>query len=105
MRCHLSFPGSTRDAWEARLAGYTAGFVEGAYSPSMLIKYDYKQGNAEHHVHGQGRFGGEGVFVPRANARAEDDGWVVTYVYDAGDGTSEMVVIEAQDFRAPPMAR
>jgi carotenoid cleavage dioxygenase-like enzyme len=71
----------------------------------MLIKYDYKQGNAEHHVHGQGRFGGEGVFVPRANARAEDDGWVVTYVYDAGDGTSEMVVIEAQDFRAPPMAR
>jgi carotenoid cleavage dioxygenase len=28
----------------------------------------------------------------------------VTYVYDAADGTSEMVVIEAQDFRAPPVA-
>jgi carotenoid cleavage dioxygenase len=29
----------------------------------------------------------------------------MTYVYDAADGTSEMVVIEAQDFRAPPLAR
>jgi carotenoid cleavage dioxygenase len=49
--------------------------------------------------------GGEAVFVPRPNARAEDDGWVVTYVYDAADGTSEVVVIEAQNFRAPPVAR
>ncbi|MGH8072304.1 MAG: carotenoid oxygenase family protein [Candidatus Entotheonellia bacterium] len=85
--------------------GYTAGFVEGEYSPSLLIKYDYKQGSAEHHVHGKGRWGGEGVFVPRPNARAEDDGWVVTYVYDAANGISEMVVIEAQNFPAPPVAR
>ena len=26
-------------------------------------------------------------------------------MYDAADGTSEMVVIEGQDFRAPPVAR
>jgi carotenoid cleavage dioxygenase-like enzyme len=56
-------------------------------------------------VHGKGRLGGEGVFVPRPNARGEDDGWVVTYVYDAADGASEMVVTEARDFRAPPVAR
>ena len=43
--------------------------------------------------------------MPRPNARAEDDGWLVTSVYDAGEDTSEMVVIEAQDFRAPPVAR
>ena len=88
--------------------GYTAGFVDGrpgAFEDSVLIKYNYQKGGTEHHVHGKGRFGGEGVFVPRPNARAEDDGWLVTYVYDAGDGTSEMVVIDAQDFRRPPVAR
>lgn len=83
--------------------GYTAGYVKD--EPGELVKYDYAQGRTEHHGHGQGRFGGEGVFVPRPNARAEDDGWLVTYVYDAGDDTSELVVLEAQDFRAPPVAR
>jgi carotenoid cleavage dioxygenase len=85
--------------------GCTAGFVAGDHSPSMLIKYGYKQGSAEHHVHGKGRLGGEGVFVPRLHARDEDDGLVVTYAYDAADDTSEMAVIEAQNFRAPPVAR
>ncbi|MBI3328483.1 MAG: carotenoid oxygenase family protein [Nitrospinae bacterium] len=83
--------------------GYTAGFAK--VESSELLKYDYGEGSTERHAHGRGRFGGEGVFVPRPNARAEDDGWLVTYVYDAGDGTSEMVVIDAQDFRKPPVAR
>ena len=43
--------------------------------------------------------------MPRPGARAEDDGWLVTYVHDDGTGASEMVVIEAQDFGAPPVAR
>lgn len=83
--------------------GYTAGFVKG--ESGELIKYDYEKNSAERHVHGKGRFGGEGVFVPRSNAKAEDDGWLVTYVYDQGDGKSEMVVIDARDFRGPPVAR
>jgi carotenoid cleavage dioxygenase len=29
----------------------------------------------------------------------------VTYVHDAGSGTSELVVVETRDFRAPPIAR
>jgi carotenoid cleavage dioxygenase len=83
--------------------GYSAGFVK--FESSELLKYDYAQGVTERHVHGQGRFGGEGVFVPQPNAQAEDDGWLVPYVYDARDGTSEMVVIDAQDFHKPPVAR
>jgi carotenoid cleavage dioxygenase len=83
--------------------GYTAGWVQ--YESSELLKYDYEKGSTEHHVHGNGRFGGEGVFLPRPNARVEDDGWVMTSVYDAGEDTSELVVLEAQDFRAPPVAR
>ena len=70
-----------------------------------LIKYDLVQGTSEHHVYGEGRMGGEGVFVPRPDATGEDDGWLVTYVHDATSGTSELVVVDTRDFRAPPVAR
>jgi carotenoid cleavage dioxygenase len=70
-----------------------------------LIKYDLDKGTSEHHTHGQGRTGGEGVFVPRPDATGEDDGWLVTYVHNAASGKSELVVIETRDFRAPPVAR
>ena len=70
-----------------------------------LIKYDLAKGTSEHHVYGQGRTGGEGVFVPRPDSTGEDDGWLVTYVHDAASGTSELVVVETRDFRAPPVAR
>jgi carotenoid cleavage dioxygenase len=70
-----------------------------------LVKYDLEQGTSEHHAHGPGRMGGEGVFVPRPDATGEDDGWLVTYVHDTATGMSEMVVVETRDFRAPPVAR
>ena len=70
-----------------------------------LIKYVLVQGTSEHHVYGECRMGGEGVFVPRPDATGEDDGWLVTYVHDATSGTSELVVVDTRDFRAPPVAR
>ena len=81
--------------------GYTVNINE----PNELLKYNFEKGMSERHDHGRVRIGGEGVFVPRPNAREEDDGWLVTYVHDEGNGTSELIVIEAQDFSAPPLAR
>ena len=70
-----------------------------------LVKYDLLKGTRERHSHGQGRMGGEGVFVPRPDAKAEDEGWLVTYVHDAANGKSEMVIVDARDFTAAPVAR
>jgi len=70
-----------------------------------LIKYDLDKGTSEHHPHGKGRMGGEGVFVPRPDSTGEDDGWLVTYVHDAASSKSELVVVETRDFRASPVAR
>jgi carotenoid cleavage dioxygenase len=93
-------------AYPARY-GYTARFEAGNGMPESdaIIKYDLHTGRHWVHYHGKGRYGGEGVFVPRPGATAEDDGFVVTYVYDHNTGGSEFVVINAQDMEAPPVAR
>jgi carotenoid cleavage dioxygenase len=46
----------------------------------------------------------EPVFVPRSGATAEDDGWVLAYVYDATEDRSDVVVLDAQDFAGEPVA-
>jgi carotenoid cleavage dioxygenase len=44
------------------------------------------------------------LFVPRAANSAEDDGWLLSYVYDLREGRSDMVVLNAQDLAGPPQA-
>jgi carotenoid cleavage dioxygenase-like enzyme len=70
-----------------------------------LMKYDLEGGTAETHALGPGRWGSESVFVPRAGGGGEDDGWVLAYVLDDATGRSEVIVLEAADFTAPPVAR
>ncbi|MCB0962762.1 MAG: carotenoid oxygenase family protein, partial [Acidimicrobiales bacterium] len=45
---------------------------------------------------------GEGFFVPGGDA--EGDGWVLTYAWDRGTDTSSLVVLDAQDVAAGPVA-
>jgi carotenoid cleavage dioxygenase len=68
-----------------------------------LVKHDLEKGSRQRHEMGANRFAGEAVFVPRG--KGEDDGWLVTYVYDAATDRSEMLVVDARDFAAKPVAR
>jgi carotenoid cleavage dioxygenase-like enzyme len=70
-----------------------------------IIKYDFSSDQSQIHEFGQGRYGGESVFVPRPNATAEDDGWLMTFVYDEATNSSELLVVNAQDVKAEPVAR
>ncbi|WP_375494336.1 carotenoid oxygenase family protein [uncultured Nostoc sp.] len=70
-----------------------------------IIKYDFSSGKSQTHNFGQGRYGGEAVFAPRPGATAEDDGWLITFVHDEGEDTSELVVVNAQDVTTEPVAR
>jgi carotenoid cleavage dioxygenase-like enzyme len=89
--------------------GYTARLAraepESAPVFDAIVKYDLRSGRSETHEHGRGRFGGEAVFVPRPEATDEDDGWLLTFVYDTREGTSELVVADARDVTAAPVAR
>lgn len=86
--------------------GYTAKFAPNPI-PLIdgLIKYDFSRGSSQTQEFGTGRYGGEPVFVPRPGATAEDDGWLITFVYDTSEETSELVVVNAQDVTAVPVAR
>jgi carotenoid cleavage dioxygenase len=70
-----------------------------------VIKYDLSNGKSQTHDFGEGRYGGEAVFAPRPGATTEDDGWLITFVYDESSDTSELVVVNAQDVTSEPVAR
>lgn len=70
-----------------------------------IVKYDQETGAITHHEHGPGRFGGEPSFAPRPGGVDEDDGYLMTYVHDEREGTDELVVVDARDLGAPPLAR
>lgn len=61
-----------------------------------FIKYNTQTGANEHVVYGEGRIGGETVFVPRPNAQSEDDGYITTFVRDRRKERSELVIYDAQ---------
>ena len=49
--------------------------------------------------------GQEPVFAPAGPDAAEDEGWVLCLAYDAAENASSLVIIDAQDFSGPPVAR
>ena len=83
--------------------GYGASFGSGATHGSAL-KHDLTAATTSEHDYGRGRVTLEPVFVPRAADGAEDDGWVLSYVYDATDDRSDVVILHAQDFTGEPVA-
>ncbi len=94
------------------LAGYPTRYVYSAHFDGSrstmfdaLLKYDHQTGKTQIHEFGQGCFGGEAVFAPATGAKAEDDGYVITFVWDENTGTSECVVIDARRFEESPVAR
>lgn len=49
-------------------------------------------------------FIGEPVFVPKPDAQQEDEGWVLSVVYDASHHRSDVVILDGQDLNRGPVA-
>jgi carotenoid cleavage dioxygenase len=82
---------------------YVAGFDPmGGAQP--LVRYDVQKGAVARHGFGPQRTPGEFVFVPRNEAAAEDDGWLIGLVHAVGGETTELVVLDAKDFEGEPVA-
>ena len=70
-----------------------------------IFKYDLEGDSVTRHWFGEGRFGSEAPFCPRPNATSEDDGYLVSFVYDQNEDRSEVVILDASDMTAEPIAR
>jgi carotenoid cleavage dioxygenase len=82
--------------------------AEAFENPSLargsILKYDRHTGKRKSLDLGQGRVPGEPVFVAAAGSIAEDDGYLMTYVYDASSDTSDLVIMDAATMSNDPVA-
>jgi carotenoid cleavage dioxygenase len=76
----------------------------GGISFGSILKIDVERAETTVHDVGPGRAAMEPVFVPRAAEAAEDDGWVLAFVHDGARDACDLLVLDAQDFTAPPVA-
>ena len=83
--------------------GYTAQFSADLQFGSAC-KHDLISGETLTHDFGSGRATMEPVFVAKANAVAEDEGWLLSYVYDQNTNRTDVVILDAQDFESAPVA-
>ena len=90
--------------------GYMMGIPENATyddpkgQSGTILKYDRDRGTSTELALGRGRIPGEPVFVPAANGAAEDDGYLMTYVYDADSDASSLEVFDAATMDSSPIA-
>ena len=69
------------------------------------FKYDFEKSETITHDFGESCQAAEPVFIPKKNAKSEDDGFVVGFVYDKTTDLSDFVVLDAQTFSEAPLAR
>lgn len=69
-----------------------------------IVKYDTERDTSETFTFGKGRYGSEAPFAQRDGAIAEDDGYLLSFIYDERQQHSELLILNAQDI-AEPLAR
>ncbi len=82
------------------VVGNLANVGEAAHA---LLKYDLATGATEANDLG-GRLPGEGIFVPASARAGEDEGFVLVFAYDPARDGSDLLVLDASSFAAPPVA-
>jgi carotenoid cleavage dioxygenase len=70
-----------------------------------VIQFDLQAGTSATHVYGPTHVCGEAVFAADPDGTAENDGWILNFVTDLAEGTTEFVVLDARDVAAGPVAR
>ena len=83
--------------------GYGAAFSDLPVAQGY-VKYDLESDSSAYHDLDGGE-GSEPVFVKDPAGSAEDDGWVMSYVYQPATDSSEIVIIDSRAFEKEAVAR
>ncbi|EDX85963.1 Retinal pigment epithelial membrane protein [Synechococcus sp. PCC 7335] len=83
--------------------GATDGAIKNA-PLQALIKRDMQTGEEQLWSAAPRGFGGEPLFVARPGSKAEDDGWVLLWIFNAAGDRTELTIFNAQDITPGPIA-
>lgn len=84
---------------------YSTTSLPGWFLFTGFVKHDLDERRSWSLPLEPGRFGSEPVFAPRVDARAEDDGYLVSFIIDENTKSSECILIDAADFDAGLVCR
>lgn len=73
--------------------------------PTSALKVDLERGTEEVHEFAPGVKVGELVFVPDSDDAGEDEGWLMGMVHDRSTDRSSLVILDATDVAAGPVAQ
>jgi carotenoid cleavage dioxygenase len=94
-----------RQAMQPQRYVYSALGEPGLFLFNGLCKHDLRNRTTQALSFGAGIYGSEAPFAPRTGSRAEDDGYLLSFVTDLNRQRSECWVYAAQDLGAGPLAR
>jgi carotenoid cleavage dioxygenase len=83
---------------------YTVGIDVPVPKPEPLYRYDMHTGAIIRHDFGPNHLPGEVVFVPRQPDSAEDDGSLLSFVYDLAADSSTLTILDAANLGGEPTA-
>jgi all-trans-8'-apo-beta-carotenal 15,15'-oxygenase len=79
--------------------------AQGDAPQQAILKINPKSGQQEFWSAAPKGFVGEPIFVPRPHSTEEDEGWVLTLVYDATHHRTDVVVLDGADLEKGTIAR
>ncbi len=106
---NAEFP-SINGAWTGRKNRYAYNLMMARWPPEQprftgLVKFDLETGAYRAFSEGPHFWYSEAPFAPRDNAKSEDDGYLVSFVWNPRDDRSELQVFDAQALGDGPIAR
>jgi carotenoid cleavage dioxygenase len=86
--------------------GYFAGYArhDDIAGFDCLAHIDLKTGQRKIHMFDDGDVPSEAVFVPRSPDAPEGDGWLLATLYRGATNKSDLVILDATDIQAGPVA-
>ena len=69
-----------------------------------VVRYDLESGSMQQYRVPEGDQNSEPVFVSRAMASGEDDGWLLVCVYRHATDTSDLVILDGRNIESDPIA-
>jgi carotenoid cleavage dioxygenase len=87
---------------------YSVALPEGAdpafMGDSRIFKHDLAARTRQVRDFGKGKTPGEFVFVPASANSGEDEGWLIGYVLDHANNSTDLAILNARDFMGPAQA-